>query len=283
MAKAHCENHKRFVPTCDPCKSAALRETVGFPGGRAEGPAPLNACSDHPDGCPEGSHRPEETNDSGVVGGGGSSETANDIPDYEPDEEETPDEQGLGEGEPVPVGGMFPPRDIDAARDKAESEFDPDSEGDPASHPVTPEEAEATLTKEEIAEGSAMSPLEMAILMFPQRLMSQEIEPFVQKTLAAYLEAGLTPEDAVIATAGEIIQTEQLGNLPVDEEVEEAFDAGLEAAPEITGCIEDYNQGFNDGVSALHRFMIEYFAGDEDAVAYALMRQVERQMKAMRK
>lgn len=310
MAKAHCKNHKRFVPTCDACKSAALKETVGFPGGRTE---------------PE----PEETNDTGVVGGGGSSETVNDIPEYEPDDEEAdhepppgqvsdaeaagwPDEPKgeeqppddpdapLVEGAPgpdaVPIGGMFPPKDIDETEEAMAAEGEFDTEGQLQEVSLVPGEGEPEQGPTE------MTPLEIAMFMFPKRLIPEgatevcdeerpnepymaSYEELVRRAVKGYLELGLSPEDANIVVAAEIIKSDQLNFLPVDEEEadEEAFDAGLEAAPEITGCIEDYNQGFNEGMSAIHLLLLGHYAGDEDSVAYEMMRWLERQMLEMKK
>ncbi len=268
--KATCKNHKRFVPTCDPCKSEALKETVGFPGVSVT-PENADTMADTPDPSPDQA-------------------TVNDIPDYEADEEEplTPAEE--------PVEEIVLSRyaeDIDKTEADGESDPEPvvmveiDGEGNVVS--TTSGEGESDYSPEEDAEADKrathMSPIEMAMFMFPQRLISQNVAPFVEKTLASYLELGLTPEDAVIVTAGEVIHAEQLDGLTpeVEEEVEEAFEAGIEIAPEITGCIEDYNQGFNEGMSALHRLMIDHYAGDEDAVAYEMMRWLERKMAGMKK
>ena len=277
MAKAHCDKHKRYVPSCPACQSAALRETVGFPKTEAES---------------------EETNDTGVVGGGGSSESVaendsdeegGDIAEWEPE---------VVEEEPAPLPS-YKPKDIDETEEAmtAEGEFDP------ASHPVTPGEGEPDIPDGTLNLAQQMSPIDMAMMLFPRRLIPEgatevcdeerpdepymaSYEELVRRALAGYLELGLTPEDAVIVVSAEVIHADQLdfeeddGPNVVDKE---GFDAGLEAAPELTGCIEDYNQGFNDGMSALHRLMIGYYSGDEDAVAYATMRWVEQQMEGMKK
>ncbi len=291
MAKAHCENHKRFVPTCESCKSAALRETVGFPaqeekamGGITGAPEDAVPVADIPDYEPDEEEPKEDPWADGKTPAEG-----DDVGDFKPpDDQPTPEEPVEPVAAPSPLASALPAlaKDIDETEAAGESDPEPVAEIDGEGNvvPLVPgEEGQSGVEKGP----TQMSPIEMAVAMFPPRLMSDEVAPFIEKALGLYLEAGLTPEDAVICVAGEAIHAEhpEIIATPeeVEEEVQEAFEAGVEAAPEISGCIEDYNQGYNDGMTALRTTLRDYYAGDEDSVAYALGLWLDEQMRGMRK
>lgn len=294
MAKAHCSGHKRFVTNCAGCQSAALKETVGFPGGRTLPEGEVQPPDDPDAPITEGAPGPDagvtiEEIDSGDIpdpwADGKTPAEGDDVGDWKPPEER----------EPVPVGGMYPP-DIDETEEAmaAEGEFDPD--GNLQSVSLVPDDDQPDLTQEEA--------VDIAMASFPMRLIPEgecpvveleggptvmvAYEELVRRAVSGYIKLGVMPEDAAIVVASEIIMTADVGPEEYEEDVDAetvgaAFEAGVEAAPDLTGCLADYNAGFNAGMEALLTTLRDYYAGDEDAPAFTLVQYIAVQMAGMKK
>jgi len=315
MAKRHCAKHKRYVHNCIGCQSEALKETVGFPGGRT-----FEATAEIEDGNVVSVSPVVETTD----------EPKDNIPDWESDEEE---QEGPTAPLDPPILDETPPAD-ETASDIAE--WEPEVENDPEPAPLPTyvpagetetladidetEEAMAAEGEFDIPPLSPMSAEDAAMALFPRRLIPEgatevcdeerpdepymaSYEELIRRAIAGYLEMGLSPEDANIVVAAEVIQAEKMSpdfqdvyadggeatdrEAEEDEEFHESFDAGfesgIESAPGLTGCIEDYNQGFNAGMAAVVNTLRGYYAGDEDAPAYSMLQWLEAQMAGMKK
>lgn len=300
MAKAHCSGHKRYVPNCPRCQSAELKAGVGFPGGRKP---PAEEIPDYePDDEGVQTNPPEgQVSDAEAAG-------FPDVPKGDP----WADGKTPAEGDDV--GDFKPPAERSAAAEVAIAQGkEPDEEPGytPHSDQATEANDDGTVSSEPAPMPATVpvetdeDPLEMAMGFFPRRLIPEGVhgegtpegpvpyEELIRRAVKGYIELGLLPEDAAIVVAAEVIQVEQLGAEvangevdPADDEIQGAFEAGVAAAPELTGCIADYNQGYNTGADDLLAILKEYYgpdARDADAPAAALIEYVTAKAAANKK
>ena len=297
MAKTHCTDHRRYVPSCVKCQAENLRSQVGFPGGQTEGPS-TNPLPDEDD---ENAPIPviDEAAEATVRGGEVQSEAPEDENDGCP-----------GCGHSFDTCECPYPELVDAAQEEADLTVKGTVDAGPDVPEGTPNLAVSgtvTLGEDAPEQGPRqMSPIELAMFLFPVRHIPEGTTPvmrdgeepveveyreLIQKALEGWLEMGLNPEDAVHVVVAEVIKTDVLGitdePTPEEEELAEgAFEAGLEAAPELTGCIADYNDGFNGGMVALLAELTEFYgpgAVDADAAANEMLAYAAAKMAELTK